>query len=165
MSTPDTYHAAALGLTLTCIPDELWEGEALGPDGVYGISCYTPDNEPPIPMQLEALHWAVSNLPKLRQAAINYVRADVQADLAKYGLLDEQGRPYWETYTDMQPWAMMDESAYDAVFKLISLQILEDLTDSQSLVLGFATELDIKHGVYVQFENGVIITTEMLCDF
>ena len=166
MSQPTlSYHDDALNLTLTSLPDELWEGQALGPDGDYDIALYTVDDEPPAPMQLEALRWAVTNLPTLRQAAIRYVQGDVQADLSKYGLLDEQDRPYWETQADVKPWGLMDESAYSLSFKLINLTISEDLSDSRSFVLGFETELDIEHGIGVQFESGEIVMTDMLSHF
>ena len=169
MTFPDfettEYHGPALNLNLICEEEDgEWTGEMPGPEGELLVRL--PASSAPVPDEpsLEAVRWALARLPELRAEAVRFARTDVLGDLKRWGFLDEDGKPYWETYDDMPRWSEMDEAAFSAEFTLMGLIIPEDASEGDC-ILGFDTEVDGEHGVGVRFASGQPVELESWCDY
>lgn len=144
-----------------------WTGKFTDPNGEE-ISVYLPgtlQDTTPDQAHLNLIRSVMVQLPSLRAHAIPFARMDVINDLDKWGLLDDNNMPFWETCDDMSPWGTMTEADYDAEFQLMGLIIPETPTTPDEFALGFWSEVDGEHGVGVRFQNNQ--PTEMLswCDF
>ncbi|QFP78520.1 hypothetical protein [Deinococcus sp. AJ005] len=158
MTLPDfetiEYHHLALNLNLICEEEDgEWTGEMSAPDGELLVKLPASSATTPDESSLNALAWAKTHLHDLRQAAASFAYADVLGDLNRWGLLDKEGKPHWETDSTLPRWSEMDDTTFSTQFVLMGLMILEDSAEGDC-VLGFDTEIDGEHSVGVSFQAG-----------
>ncbi|MFK7602927.1 hypothetical protein ACI3L1_12030 [Deinococcus sp. SM5_A1] len=159
------YRNPALNLSMICEEDDgEWTGEMPGPEGEILVRLPASSAPAPDEASLETLRWALARLPELRREAMRFARTDVLSDLNRWGSLDKDGKPYWETYDEMRRWPEMDEAAFSAEFVLMGLIIPEEASESDC-ILGFHTEVDGEHGVGVLFRGGQPEQLEFWCNF